>query len=127
MKRLIALLVLAIPLAAQDRIFPHATTSQRHGKSHETQVMPASGTVTIKFTENYVAKPGCWAKENGEKQHPFSFENDAKQITITATAGSTIEWECHGFVEKTAYELCMDKAVTTTQMQACWPLKEEKK
>jgi len=72
----------------------------------------------------YISRPGCWAKEIG-KQNVFTFENDAKQITVNAPPKSLVYWECHGFMYKNAYETCVALAIkdkSQEEFSQCVPL-----
>lgn len=88
------------------------------------QDSPASGTFTVLLIDKnhpsgYLKRPGCWAKEIGSVQNAFTFENDEKQITVKAPAGSTVFWECHGFMAQSDYEKCIRKSAKTEEAKAC--------
>ena len=117
----------------QQTLPPKATSARAEVRTYGQQHTPTSGSFTVPLVDKdhplgYIARPGCWAKEIGKKQHAFTFENDEKQITVHAPPGSLIEWECHGFMYKNAYETCVQRAIdhkSQEELNQCGPSPSE--
>lgn len=122
----LSLLFVAL-FAIPQGILPRVGKGEADITTHGLQVIPKSGTATVQLEDKdhpsrYLRRPGCWAKELGKKQHIFRIKNDLMELTIyDAHPGSVIEWECHGAMQKNAYELCMSKAITPSAAIACGP------
>ena len=120
-------ILLIVVFAAAQGLLPRANSTEADVTTRGLQVIPKSGTVTVELADKdhpsrYVRRPGCWGKELGKKQHIFRLSNDLMQLTIyDAHPGSVIAWECHGFMRKNPYEMCMSKAVTQAAAIACGP------
>jgi hypothetical protein len=113
----------------QQTLPPKADGQQVEIRTYGQQNVPKSGSFTVPLFDRdhplgYISRPGCWAKEIGKHQHAFTFENDREEITVTAPPHALIQWECHGFMYKNAFETCVAQAAkdkSQEEMKRCGP------